>query len=195
VVHRGCPPALGRSATAFGWAVAEAVLWPLMPEAALVPLAAATPAAWWQLATASILGSSLGGAVGHALGRRGWSGWLLGHAPLVLPAMVGAADAWLADEGARGVLHQPLSGVPYKVFALRAGARGVPLAPFLGWAACGRGARFLAACGAAALAGSALPDRLRDHPLPLLAVWSVVFGVGLGRILAAWSRGGGQRAM
>jgi 1-acyl-sn-glycerol-3-phosphate acyltransferase len=189
-VHLGPPPAVGRLATAFGWAVAEAVLWPLMPEAVLVPLGVAVPAEWWRLALASMLGSSIGGAAGHALGRRGGSAWLLGHLPLVRPAMVGAADRWLAEEGARGVLHQPLSGVPFKVFALRAGAAGVPPAPFLAWAAGGRGARFLAVCGGAALAGSMLRGPVRDHPRLLLGTWSVVFGIGLGRTVAAWERRG-----
>jgi membrane protein YqaA with SNARE-associated domain len=175
-------------ALAAGWGAAEALIWPLMPEAALVPLSTTAPKAWWCFALASTLGSTIGGCASYAIGRRlvgaGWPDRL----PLVRRPMVAAADAWLGREGPRGVLHQPLSGVPFKVFALLAGIRRLPPGPFLAWSASGRGARFALVCAAAALTGSVARPAIRRHGGVLLAGWAVVFGIGLLRTVQRWER-------
>jgi membrane protein YqaA with SNARE-associated domain len=173
---------------AVGWGVAEALIWPLMPEAALVPLSAIAPRAWWRFALASTLGSTIGGCASYAIGRRLMGAGWLDRLPLVRLAMVAAADAWLGREGPRGVLHQPLSGVPFKVFALLAGARGLPLGRFLAWSACGRGARFALVCAAAALTGSAMRPAIRRYGALLLGGWAVMFGIGLMRTVQRWER-------
>lgn len=177
-----------RSAPVFAWAVAEATCWPVMPDAILVPLAAARPRDWRQLALAAAAGSSAGGIASYALGRAGTGRSLLTRLPLVRPSMVRATECWLADDGSLGVRHQPLSGVPFKVFALLAGARGLPLGPFLGAAFAVRGARFLAVGGMAALLGHRFGRAARRHRPLLLALWSVAFAVGLQRTVVAWER-------
>ena len=178
----------GRLALAFAWAVAEATCWPIMPDAILAPLAAGKPADWWRLALAGAAGSSVGGVISYAVGRACPTGPLLARLPLVRPPMVAAAETWLAREGAAGVRHQPLSGLPFKVLALLAGARRVPLGPFLGWALAARGSRFLAVCGAAALLGRRFEGLVGGHPRLLLGLWCMFFAVALWRTVVIWDR-------
>jgi membrane protein YqaA with SNARE-associated domain len=165
-----------------------------MPDAALAPLAAARPADWWRLALAGTAGSAVGGLVSYGVGRSLPVRPLLARLPLVRPAMVEAAAGWLAAEGARGLRHQSFSGVPFKVFALLAGARGLPLGPFLLWGLVARGSRFMAVCGVAALLGRRASRLLHRHPRALLAAWSVAFTVGLRRTVAAWDRRASRQA-
>ena len=159
-----------------------------MPDAVLVPLAATRAGDWWRLTLVAMAGSTFGGVVSYAVGRAAAVGPLLTRLPLVRPAMVSAADAWLAREGPAGVRHQPLSGVPFKVFALLAGARRVSPAPFLCWAMAARGSRFAVAAGAAALVGWRLKAFVRRHRLPLLGFWSTTFAISLWRTVVAWER-------
>ena len=164
-----------------------------MPDAALAPLAAARPAEWWRLGLASLAGSLAGGLASYALGRVRPAEAIMARLPLVRPAMVEAARAWLAAEGARGLRHQPLSGLPYKVFALLAGSARLPLGPFLLWSAAARGARFMAVARAAAWLGRRYPVTVRRHSRPLLTLWSIAVATGLRRTLLAWERRGADR--
>lgn len=168
--------------------MAEAVFWPLMPEAVLVPLAAARPVRWLRLAAAAVVGSTCGAALSYAIGRAGHADRLLDHLPLIRPAMVRAARTWLGDEGGAGLRHQPLSGVPIKVFALVAPSTGVPLAEFLACAAVARGARFVVVCAAAALAGRILEGSIRRQPVRFVVAWSAAFALGLWRTVLSWER-------
>ncbi len=168
--------------------MAEAVVWPIMPEAVLVPLSVARPQRWWQLAGVALLGSTSGAALSYAVGAGGRAEGLLDHLPLVRQAMVSAARTWLIDEGAAGVRHQPLSGLPIKVFALVAASSGVSLPAFLSWAAAARGARFFVVCAGAALVGRALRDGVKRWPKLLLVAWCAAFAIGLRRTVLRWER-------
>jgi membrane protein YqaA with SNARE-associated domain len=173
---------------AFGWSLAEAVIWPFMPEAVLVPLATAHPGRWWKLAIAAALGSTCGGAVSYAIGAAGAADRLLPRLPLVRPAMVRDARGWLTQEGGIGLRHQPLSGLPVKVFALAAAPSGVSLPAFLCCAAVARAARFMVVCAGAALAGKALQPGIERRPIIFLVAWAAAFGVGLRQTVASWER-------
>jgi undecaprenyl-diphosphatase len=172
----------------FGWAAAEGVFWPLMPEAILVPLAAARPRQWPALAGAAVLGSATGTALSYAIGRAGHAENLLDRLPLVRPAMVRAARAWLGDEGGLGLRHQPLSGLPVKVFALVAASSGVSLPAFLVCAAAARGSRFVVVCVGAAFVGKVLRSPIERWPNVFLAGWCVGFAVGLRRTVKIWEQ-------
>jgi membrane protein YqaA with SNARE-associated domain len=172
------------------WAVGEATVQPIMPDAIIVPLALARPESWWRLSLAAMLGSTVGGGASNWLGRRAGTAVpkTIGRLLLVRPAMVAATDRWLTTEGPRGAVRQPLTGVPFKVFARLAGARGLPLRRFLAWAVAARGARFLvAAYGSAWIArriGPLGPRRLAT----LSILWWFIFGVGLWRMVAYWEQ-------
>jgi membrane protein YqaA with SNARE-associated domain len=169
---------------AFLWAVAEGTVWPIMPDAALVPLALVRPSSWWRLVLAAALGTATGGAISYALGRRNPDRASVERLALVRPAMVTAVDDWFEREGARGVWRQPATGVPFKVFARRAGSRELPPLIFLGWALLSRSARFALLAGIAALVG----ERIPRWCWPITGLWALVFGVALWRLVELWSR-------
>jgi membrane protein YqaA with SNARE-associated domain len=172
----------------FLWAVAEATLWPIMPDAVLVPLALRRPGSWWRLVLGAALGTLVGGVVSYRLGQQDPEHATIERLPLVRPAMVAAADRWLATEGGRGAWRQPATGVPLKVFARLAGARRLPLGQFLLWAAAARSVRFTLVAGLAALLARRFPEAVARHYWLLTLVWSVVFGVALWRLVAFWER-------
>jgi membrane protein YqaA with SNARE-associated domain len=173
---------------AFLWALAEGTVWPIMPDAALVPLALARPVSWWRLVLAAALGTATGGAVSYLLGRRNPERRSVERLALVRPAMVTAVDGWFVREGARGVWRQPATGVPFKVFARRAGARDLPVVTFFAWALLSRSARFVLLAGMAALVGQRGGATVARWFWPITGLWTLVFGVALWRLVAFWSR-------
>jgi membrane protein YqaA with SNARE-associated domain len=188
----GCRRVILHPSFVFAWAAGEATIWPIMPDAGLVPLAALRPRDWWRLALAATAGSLMGGLLSYGLGRRVPPEPLLARLPLVRPPMVAQARRWLATEGALGLRHQPLSGLPYKVFALLAGSIGIPPGPFLAASLAARGARFLVVSGLAAALGLRFAPLVRRHRGPLLVAWSAAFLLGLRRMVTAWERRDGE---
>jgi 1-acyl-sn-glycerol-3-phosphate acyltransferase len=176
-----------------GWAVAEATVWPIMPDAVLVPLAAGWPADWRWLVLATGLGSTLGGLFTYAAGRLVDAEMLLAHQPLVRPAMVQAAREWLEADGPAGACRQPLTGVPLRVVALQAAALGTPIGPFLAWAALARGSRFVVVGALAALLGRRCAPLVRRRPRALALLWSTLFLIGLQVTVRRWERRDGPR--
>jgi len=174
------------SVLTFLWAVAEATVWPIMPDAVLVPLAAERPRSWWRLVLAATLGTVVGGAVSHRLGNGRADFADIARLPLVRQRMVRAAARWLEASGPRGLLRQPASGVPYKVFARLAGGQHLPLVPFLGWTVVARGGRFLFTVGCTVLVRRLFPVLGGRWHRSATAVWAVVFGLGLWRTVRAW---------
>ncbi|MCC7368411.1 MAG: hypothetical protein IT306_08310 [Chloroflexi bacterium] len=173
---------------ALAWAVAEATVWPIMPDALTVPLALRRPSHWWQLVLGAVLGTILGGAISHLDGRARPERAHTERLPLVRPPMVTAATRWLRESGPRGALRQAATGVPVKVFARTAGSEGLPLASFLAWAAVGRAARFGLLTGVAALLGRAFPDLVAQRYWLFAALWAGGFGLALWRMVRFWER-------
>lgn len=175
-----------RAATALvgAWGVAEALWLPVMPDVAVAVVALWAPRRWRRLAVAAVAGSLVGGAVAHRIGASGRRPPLL----LVTPGMVTAVDRWLADEGARGVLHQPLSGVPFKVFAYRAAPAGVSSGGLLASASLGRGPRLFAVGWAFSRVGRVIARR-RAPAAQVAATGTTVigFGFGLRAVVRRWS--------
>jgi undecaprenyl-diphosphatase len=168
--------------------VAEATIWPIMPDAVLVPLALARPSSWSRLVLAAALGTTVGGAISYLIGQGRPDRDAVERLPLVRPAMVSAADHWLAEAGPGGVLRQPASGIPMKVFARLGGMRGLPLWRLLLWAVLARGLRFAVAAGGAALLGRVFRTHVERWYWPLTLLWGIIFGVGLWRAVAFWER-------
>ncbi|HEY9789299.1 MAG TPA: hypothetical protein V6D22_02795 [Candidatus Obscuribacterales bacterium] len=172
----------------FLWAFAEAVFWPFMPDALLVPLAAFQPSTWWMLIPIAVAGSAVGGVASYLLARRTDVSAVLSGMPFVRPPMVAQCNLWLAAEGARGVRHQALSMVPFKVFAFTAGKLTLPLPTFIAWAMLVRGARFMVVCAIAAVSGIILKTPLALYPAPFLIAWAVAFYVALIMMVRKWEK-------
>lgn len=188
LVHR---LAIGRHGIilALVWGVAEALFWPIFPDFLVLAVVPAAPKRWWKLAVAASVGSVLGGAAGYLLARLTGSSSMLNAMPLVTAGMVTQAETWIAAEGWLGVLRQPLSGIPYKVFVYLSGAKGVGFPGFVWASALARGIRLLAAAGLAALFGMAFAKLLARWYGVFLALFSVVFAVALAQVVARFGPG------
>jgi len=171
--------ASGRVGTtlAFVWALAEATVWPLLPDFVLAPLVAAQPHGWRRLLGAAVAGSVLGGTVMFLFG--GWAPEAalnaVRHLPLVRGAQIEAVGARLATDGALGYLAQPWSGISFKVWAVVGGATGLPAWQALPAFTVGRALRLALVAAVAAWLGGRYAGFLRDHALPIAAGYTVLF--------------------
>jgi 1-acyl-sn-glycerol-3-phosphate acyltransferase len=164
------------------WAVAEALCWPLVPEFALAVLAVAAPRRAPKLALTAAISSIAGGAIMYLLAAHG----ITPPAPLTTPRMHTTVTGQFASEGAAAVAHQPLSGIPYKVYGAAAGHTHIGLIPFLAASIPARGARILAA-GLVLGAFGAIAHRLRRLYPYYLATFAVIFASALAGIVTYWS--------
>lgn len=122
---------LGGDAAVFGWGVAEATCWPVIPDFILAPMTFADRRKpWWSLA-ASGLGSALGGALLFGLARRFPAGSrrVIEKMPLVHDYHFEQVRQKLAKDKRRALFMQPWSGVPAKVVVVVGAEKGL-----LGWA-------------------------------------------------------------
>jgi len=171
----------------FMWAVAEAIWWPLVPDSFLMGLAFAAPKKWRRLWLTAVAGTVVGGLIGITLSHLG-AEWGL---PLVTDRMIAAADVWL-DGGSIGLAHQPLSGVPYKVFVTQVPAHDISMAAWVASTIVFRGGRMLIAGALAAFFGSLLwnwapkDQQARLHATVVGAATIILFA-GLFAVVRSWA--------
>ena len=164
------------------WALAEAVSWPFVPELAVGVLVLATPRAVLRLVPAALVGSVLGGVLCFSFAAAGSPA----PQPLTTPRMHAAVAEQVDLEGAAALRHQPLSGIPYKVYAAEAGRAGVPVATFVAESVVARGLRLGIVCGGLAAAAGVTRRTRRFVPIVVpLALGG--FAVGLARVFHSWS--------
>ena len=164
------------------WAIGEAVVWPLVPELAVFALVLAAPRAGLRLVPAAVLASMAGGLLTLGLAAHGAAP----DAPLVTDRMREQVRVQTAAEGAAAVRHQPLAGIPFKVYAAQAGRSGVSPGPFLASALTHRGLRIAGVGTLCTLAGVALRRRPQRYPA-VLALGLGAFAAGLSAVVVAWS--------
>lgn len=173
----------------FAWGFFEAFLFPIIPDFALAPLAFVAPRRAPILVAATVAGSILGGGVAYLLSLTAVGAVLLENAWLVTDGMRESAGVWLQIEGVAGLAHQPLSGIPYKVFGLQAGAH-TDLVPFLIVSALVRGARMVAVALFAGLVGTVLRrfERALETAMPaLMTLYVLAFTIGMLVVLIGWT--------
>jgi membrane protein YqaA with SNARE-associated domain len=159
------------------WGFAEATFFFLVPDVALTAIAIYD----WRLAAlaclAALAGALAGGSLMYCLGSRR-------HAPtraflLRLPGIGKPMLERVGDEVTRrrflAVLTGPLSGTPYKIYAVEAGRQGLAFAGFLLITIPARLIRFALVTALAAWLAHAVVPLL---PLPWkLAVWAASWSV------------------
>ncbi|MGH2826862.1 MAG: YqaA family protein [Actinomycetota bacterium] len=173
----------------FAWGFLEAFMFPIIPDFALAPLAFVAPRRAPILVAATVTGSISGGGIAFLLSLTAVGAVLLEHAWLVTDRMRESAGDWLRIEGVAGLAHQPLSGVPYKVFGLQAGAH-TDLVPFLLVSALVRGARMIAVALIAGLVGADFGrfERALEAALPaLMTLYALAFTIGMLVVLIGWT--------
>ncbi|MGH8115034.1 MAG: YqaA family protein [Rhodanobacteraceae bacterium] len=148
----------------------EAFIFPVAPEIMLAPMTLARPRKWWQFASISLLFSLLGSLVGYALGHYAFDavkplladlGWLPHLEALVQKFGADAkAHPW---EAFWLLVAAGFVPIPMKVASWACGIVGVPLLPFLGGIAIGRGKRVFLVAGAIRLGGERAEKALHKH--------------------------------
>ena len=173
----------------FLWGFLEGFVWSIIPEFVLVPLAFVAPRRARVLVGSTLAGSVCGGLVAYILSLTFAGPLLLERAWLVTDQMRDSATTWLEQSGALGLIHQPFSGVPYKVFGLQAGPNMDPFS-FVVVSAVVRGGRMAVAVLVAAAVGWTLGrfERALEIALPtLMVLYVLVFTVGLMVVLLLWT--------
>ena len=166
---------------------AEAVCFPVPPDALLAPLAAAHPKRAWFFVVVTTFASLAGGVAGYLLGFVAFEA--VGK-PLL--AAVGAASyiptaqAWFAEHTALLLFLAAFTPIPYKVFTLTAGALAAPLVPFLTASLAGRALRFFLVGWTAARFGERAVRAIAPRANIILLVGGVVV---LGYLIVQLARG------
>ena len=178
--------ASGRSGTRlmFVWALAEATVWPILPDFLLIPMVAANRRRFHVPLAAAVTGMAVGGATtvlfAYRAPRHAWG--LLRHLPLVHEQQIDVARGHLAAHGTAAFLFQPWSGVPSKIWAVVAGAERPNPWPAIPALVIARSLRMAVLAGAARLLAGRFAGAVRDHSIFLAATYVTVFSVGLWRI-------------
>jgi membrane protein YqaA with SNARE-associated domain len=164
------------------WSFAEAFVWPLVPELLLAVLLLAAPRAGLRLVPVAVAASLLGCVAAYVVAGAG----VRLPQPLTTPRMHAVVATETRQLGAAAVTHQPLSGIPVKVYAAAAGTDRVPLAPYAWNLLRSRGLRIALLGALAALGGTFLRIRRRFYPAVVLPGLGA-FGVGLAHVVGSWS--------
>jgi len=172
----------------FLWALGEAFSWPIVPDAALAAVVFLFP----ELAAVGLVMVVLGSTVGGALGLVLWRYGLRWPLPVTTPSMRTRVHKWL-DRGPSGLIYQPLTAVPYKLFVVEAADRRFGIVTWMSLTAAFRGARMsvvaLLAVGASALVTFLVPPpAANEWRLLIVALGSVAFLVGWRFAWNIWVR-------
>ncbi|MEO6966847.1 MAG: DedA family protein [Rhodanobacteraceae bacterium] len=166
----------------------EAFIFPVAPEVMLAPMTLARPRKWWLFASISLACSLVGSLVGYALGHFAFAaakpllasiGWLP-H----LQALVNQFSAVATQHPWKAFWLLVAAGfvpIPMKVASWACGIVGMPLLPFLGGIAIGRGKRVFLVAGLIRLGGERAEKALHKHIET--AGWVIV---ALIVVLLAW---------
>lgn len=164
----------------FAWAVAEATVWPVIPDALLLLMALGSRWAFPAVLAASIAGSALGGAAlfGYAFAQPLAALAALPDLPTVSERTIQRAGDLLAERGPEAFWLQPVSGIPYKVVAILAAARKMDPQHVVPVSIFARTLR-MAVVGVLAVAlATRFRPFVRDHFLLLVGLYTALFGYG-----------------
>ena len=130
------------------WGLAEATLFFIVPDVLLSALALHHPRRALIACAWATAGALLGGAAmyywGAAAGARAWA--VLDGVPAIDAAMQARVWQSLAQEGLSALFLGPLSGTPYKLYAVAAGQQALDPVAFLGVSVPARATRFVLVC-------------------------------------------------
>lgn len=139
--------ALARSPYAGCWlfavAFAEASVFPIPPDALLIPLALARPGRAWRFAAIATAGSVAGGALGYLIGyalldrlaRPVIDFYGYGHAFAAFQALYHRWGLWV-------ILVKGFTPIPYKIVTIASGAAAFSFPLFMAASLATRGGRF-----------------------------------------------------
>jgi membrane protein YqaA with SNARE-associated domain len=161
----------------FVWAVAEATVWPILPDFLLIPLVVGNRRRYYLPLAGAVLGMALGGTFLYLFAD--WDAQhalqLLQHLPTVRASKIAGARGHLAAHGVAAFLFQPWSGIPFKVWAIVAGTQGInPLLAIPTFIAA-RAARMTILATVARLLTGRFSSLIRDQFVYLILAYVLLF--------------------
>lgn len=126
------------------WAACEAIFWFVIPEFLLFLIVFMKVKHKTQLVTYDIVGTVIGTCIGLYISM---SSQTMVHIPYIFPKMLESVHGWYQSMGIFGLINQPFSGVPYKVFVSEAHSYDFNLFIFILFAVLVRLSRYVIAYG------------------------------------------------
>lgn len=127
------------------WAFAEATVFFIVPDVWLTRIALKNRGRALQASLVATVAAILGGMLMFGLGaivpERAEA--LLVSTPGISPAMIDGVREQMSTRGGMAMLQGPVTGTPYKIYAVEAGRLEFGLAGFLAWSVAARLPRFL----------------------------------------------------
>ena len=140
---------------------AESIFFPIAVDVMLVPMCAAAPKRMLRLATLTLVFSVAGGLVGLLLGYLAIDALLPWIEELGWGEKYSQVRGWYQRWGYWALVLAAFTPLPYKVFAISAGALSMDVGTFLAASLLGRGLRFFLVGGLAAWIGPKVLNALR----------------------------------
>lgn len=128
----------------FFWAMGEALVWFVIPEFLLLLVVFMRIKNKSQMVIWDIYGTAAGVLLAFLIKLPRDS---ISNLPYIQPKMVSQVEAWYEQSGIFGLVHQPFSGVPFKVFTHLAPEQGYFILWFLIFAIIVRIARYVVLYG------------------------------------------------
>jgi membrane protein YqaA with SNARE-associated domain len=168
----------------FTWAAAEAVVWFVIPEFLLILVVFMRIKNKRQMLLYDIYGTIVGTIIAFSLHLQTAA---IEKLPYIQPKMVEQVHDWYTQSGILALLHQPFSGVPYKVFTISAPNYELSLALFIVFAVAVRLSRYLVMYGIVMLAYPALHKLVYKNYLWLYAGSIAIFSILLYKTYSSFA--------
>jgi membrane protein YqaA with SNARE-associated domain len=169
----------------FVWALGEATVFAILADFLLAALLVVSRARRRVLVAACVAGMTVGGIVTVIVAHT-WPRFaldLLRDLPLITESHIRRAGELLAEHGAAGFFIQPVSGIPFKAWAVVAGQQGLAVWLVIPAFVAARAVRMVAIAAVAQLLGQAVQRRLRDWFALVAAAYVVLFTAGFAAIV------------
>jgi membrane protein YqaA with SNARE-associated domain len=144
---------LRKNLIAMLWGLAEATLFFILPDVLLTWIALDDDRLAWKACLWALVGALIGGSVMYGWGAydAGTALAVLDYVPAVSQTMSDAVGEQIRTQGIVALFLGPISGIPYKIYAVQAGATQQNLLVFLCVSALARLMRFMSLTGLAIL--------------------------------------------
>ncbi|MCA9325898.1 hypothetical protein KDA23_07645 [Candidatus Saccharibacteria bacterium] len=168
----------------FSWAAAEAIVWFIIPEFLLILLIFMKINRKFDLVKYDLLGTIVGTIIALIITI---PQQLFLSLPYIRPKMVQQVTEWYDQQGVLGLVHQPFSGVPYKVFTHVASDYHFFIVAFLVVAVIARMVRYLVVYEATKALYPLLHRYVRKHYAWIFVLAVAIFTGLLLRVVSIYS--------
>jgi membrane protein YqaA with SNARE-associated domain len=170
---------VGLRVAALAWGLAEATLFFVVPDVLLSAIAVRDRRLALRCCLWALVGALVGGTIMFTWANNAPDAALtaVDHVPAVTTEMVSRVESGLADIGSWALFVGPLTGTPYKLYAVLAPTAGIGLLTFLLISIPARLIRFVLVTLTISLVARWLPTRItkRTRLALLLSSWAVFY--------------------